>query len=56
MSAGGPQEDAGNMESGQVDGRGLLVTCDDAAPLLQAVDAPFDSVALLVGLTVESQR
>lgn len=43
------------MESGQVDGRGLLVTGDDAAPLLQAVDAPLDGVALLVGLAVESR-
>lgn len=41
------------MESGQVDGGGLLVAGRDAPPLLQAVDAPFDGVALLVSLAVE---
>lgn len=34
-------------------GGGLLVARGDASPLLQAVDAPLDGVALLVGLSVE---
>lgn len=50
------------MESGQVDGRGLVVAGGDAALLLEAVDAPFDSVAPLVrddlriGMILESGR
>lgn len=55
-SAGGPEKDAGDVESGQVDGRGLLVARGDGAPLLQAVAAPFDGVALFVGLAVERRR
>ena len=43
------------MESGQEDGRGLLVAGRNAAPLLEAVDAPLDGVALLVGITVEGR-
>ncbi len=41
------------MQSGQVDGRCLFVAGGDASPLLQAVDAPFDGVALFVVLSVE---
>ncbi len=41
------------MESGEVDGGGLLVAGGDVPPLFEAVDAAFDGVALLVGLTVE---
>jgi hypothetical protein len=41
------------VESGQVDGGGLLVAGGDAAPLLEAVDAPLDCVALPVRLAVE---
>ncbi|ANS70670.1 transposase subunit [Streptomyces lincolnensis] len=44
------------MESGQVDGCGLLVAGGDPAPLFEAVDAPLDGVALLVGLAVEGRR
>lgn len=55
-SAGGPQEDARDVESGQVDRGCLLVAGGDAAPLLEAVDAPLDGVALLVGLAVEAWR
>ncbi|MFE5732928.1 hypothetical protein ACFQ7A_18735 [Streptomyces sp. NPDC056528] len=43
------------MESGRLDGGGFLVAGGDAAPLLQSVDAPFDSVALPVGLAVEGR-
>lgn len=43
------------MESGQVDGRGLLVTGGDAAPSLQGVDAPLNGVGLLAGLAVEGR-
>lgn len=35
---------------------GLVVAGRDAAPLLQAVEAPFHNVALLVDLAVEGQR
>lgn len=51
-SAGGPEEDASDMESGQVDGRGLRVARGDAAPLLQTVDAPFDGVDRVDHLTM----
>ncbi|BDM74787.1 hypothetical protein HEK616_82740 (plasmid) [Streptomyces nigrescens] len=44
------------MESGEVDGCGLLVAGGDSSPLLEAVDAPFDGVALPLGLAVESRR
>ena len=44
------------MESGQVDGGSLLVAGRNPSPLLQAVDASLDSVALLVCLAVESRR
>ncbi|CAM5263245.1 hypothetical protein SXANM310S_02697 [Streptomyces xanthochromogenes] len=47
-SPGGPEKDARDMESGEIDGRGLLVAASNTAPLLQAVDAPLDGVALLV--------
>lgn len=44
------------MEAGQVDGRGLLVAGGDSSPLLEAVDAPLDGVALLVCLAVKGGR
>lgn len=50
-----PEEDADDVEPGQVDGGGLLVAADDASPLLQTADAPFDGVALLVGGGVEGR-
>jgi hypothetical protein len=54
--AGGPEEDACHMESGQVDGCGLLVAGGDPTPLFQAVDAPLDGVALLLGLAIVGLR
>jgi hypothetical protein len=51
-SPSGPDEDACDVESGQVDGRGLLVADGDPSPPLPAVDAPFDGVELLVDLAV----
>jgi len=44
------------VESGLEDGGGLLVAGGQATPVLQAVDAAFDGVALLVGLAVEGGR
>jgi hypothetical protein len=41
------------VESGEVDGCGLVVSGGEAAPVLDAVDASFDGVALLVGRAVE---
>jgi hypothetical protein len=46
----GPDEDACDVESGEVDGCGLVVSGGEAAPVF---DASFDGVALLVGLAVE---
>lgn len=46
-------DDAGDMESGHVDDRGLLLAAGNASPPLQAVDAPLDGVALLVFLASE---
>ena len=54
--AGGPEEDACHMESGQVDGCGLLVAGGDPTPLFQVVDAPLDGVALLLGLAIVGLR
>jgi hypothetical protein len=44
------------VESGQVDRGCPLLAGGDAAPLLEAIDAPLDGVALLVCLTVEGGR
>ena len=44
------------MESGEVDGGGLVVSGGQTAPLLDLVDAPFDRVPLLVGVAVEGWR
>lgn len=44
------------MECGLVGDRELVGSCGQAAPLLEAVDAPFDGVSLLVDLAVEGGR
>ncbi len=44
------------MESSEVDGRGLVVSGGQAAPLLEFVDAPLDGVPLVVGLAIEGRR
>ncbi len=44
------------MECGLVGDRELVGSCGQAAPLLEAVDAPLDGVALLVRLAVEAGR
>jgi hypothetical protein len=44
------------MESGKVDGGGLVVSSGQAAPLLELVDAPLDGVAPFVCLAVEGRR
>lgn len=44
------------MESGEVDGGGLLVAGGNPSPLFEAVDASLDGVALLVCLAVEGRR
>ena len=54
-SAGRPQKDACDVECGQIDGRGLLVAGGDASPLLQAVDAALDRIALPLNLPVEGR-
>jgi hypothetical protein len=42
------------VECGLVGDGELVGSCGQAAPLLEAVDASFDGVALLVGLGVEA--
>ncbi len=44
------------MECGLVGDRELVGSCSQAAPLLEAVDAPLDAVPLLVCLAVEAGR
>ena len=44
------------MECGLVGDRELVASRGQAAPLLEAVDAAFDGVPLLVGLAVEAGR
>jgi hypothetical protein len=48
-----PDEDGGEMECGLVGDGELVRSHGQAAPLLEAVDAPFDGVALFVCLGVE---
>lgn len=43
------------MESGKVDGGGLVVSSGQTAPLLELVDASLNGVALLVRLAVEGR-
>jgi transposase len=45
--ASGPDEDAREVECGLVGGREFAGPCGQAAPLLEAVDAPLDGVPLL---------
>ncbi|GAA2917379.1 hypothetical protein GCM10010478_16450 [Streptomyces erythrogriseus] len=49
-----PDEDGGKVECGLVSDGELVRSHGQTAPLLEAVDAPFDGVALLVCLGVES--
>ncbi|AJP00217.1 hypothetical protein TU94_00225 [Streptomyces cyaneogriseus subsp. noncyanogenus] len=44
------------MECGLVGDRELVGSCSQAAPLLEAVDAPLDAVPLLVCLAVAAGR
>lgn len=44
------------MQSGELDGGGVVVAGGKTAPLLELVDAPLDGVSLLVRLAVESWR
>ncbi|GAA2600316.1 hypothetical protein GCM10009863_12070 [Streptomyces axinellae] len=44
------------MECGLVGDRELVGSCGQAAPLLEAVDAPLDGVPLFVCLVVEAGR
>ena len=52
----GPDEDGREVECGLVGDGEFVGSCGQAAPLLEAVDAPFDGVALLVCLAVEAGR
>ncbi len=44
------------MECGLVGDREFVRSCGQAAPLLEAVDAPLNCVPLLVGLAVKAGR
>jgi hypothetical protein len=51
-----PDEDASKVECGLVGDGEFVGSRGHAAPLLEAVDAPFDGVPLLVGARVEAGR
>jgi hypothetical protein len=50
-----PNEDGGEVECGLVGEGEFAAPCGQAAPLLEAVVAAFDGVALLVCLGVEAR-
>lgn len=54
-SGGCPHEDGGEVGCGLVSDGELVRSQGQATPLLESVDAPFDGVALLVSLGVESR-
>lgn len=53
-SASCPHEDGGEVECGLVGDGEFVASSGQAAPLLEAVDAPLNGVALFVGICIEA--